>query len=90
MAEVAYPRRAGLKTLGRGTVRVRATRRSPEKATLHGRGSAASQKVVGVEKQMYVFRHQFTGVVKAYKAMTSAQAETANILLVQAAGDCRW
>lgn len=43
-----------------------------------------------MEKQRYLFRHQFTGVVKAYKAMTSAQAETANACLVQEAGDCRW
>ena len=43
-----------------------------------------------MDKQTYLFRHPFTGVVKAYKKMTPVQAETANTLLVQAAGDCRW
>ena len=43
-----------------------------------------------MDKQTYLFRHPFTGVVKAYKKMTPVQAETANTLLMQAAGDCRW
>ena len=74
----------------RGAVHVRATRRSLDGATLPGGGYAISQKVVGVDKQTYLFRHPFTGVIKAYKKITPVQAETANTLLVQAAGDCRW
>lgn len=43
-----------------------------------------------MEKQTYLFRHPFTGVVKVYKEMTLAQARAANVQLSRDASDCRW
>ena len=43
-----------------------------------------------MEKQTYVFRHQFSGVVKVYKEMTLAQARAANGQLSRNASNCRW
>lgn len=43
-----------------------------------------------MEKQTYVFRHQFTGVVKVYKEMTLAQARAANGQLSRDVSNCRW
>lgn len=46
--------------------------------------------MLDVDKQTYLFRHQFTGVIKVYKEMTLAQAKAANGLLSRDASNCRW
>ena len=40
--------------------------------------------------QKYLFQHQLTGAVKAYKRMIPEQAEAANLKLSQQENYCRW
>jgi hypothetical protein len=41
-------------------------------------------------KHTYLYQHQFTGLVKAYKTMSSIQAKAANLELSTELNNCRW